>query len=52
MKGNTVTLAVDGSKLLEWEDPQPLEHGCAGVAVQRGSHCLYKDWKIRSCEEL
>lgn len=52
VKGNTVTLGVDGSKLLEWEDPQPLEHGCAGVAVQRGSHCLYKDWKIRSCEEL
>ena len=52
VKGNTVTLAVDGSKILEWEDPQPLEHGCAGVAVQKGSHCLYKDWKIRSCEEL
>ena len=22
------------------------------LAVQKGSHCLYKDWKIRSCEEL
>lgn len=45
-KGNTLSLAVEGKQLLSWEDPKPFAQGCAGVAVQQGSHCFYKEWRV------
>lgn len=50
--GAQVKLAIDGVVLLEWEDEEPLEQGCAGIAVQKGSHCLYRDWEVRSLESV
>ncbi len=47
VRGATVTLEVDGSPLLSWEDPNPITSGCAGIAVQHGSHCLYRDFEIK-----
>ena len=52
-QGGTLTLAIDGRKVLSYEDPDPLANGCAGLSVEKGSHCLYRDMAIagRSPEE-
>ena len=52
-QGGTLTLAIDGKKVLSYEDPDPLANGCAGLSVEKGSHCLYRDMAIagRSPEE-
>lgn len=46
VQGDQVVLSVNGEELLRWQDPQPIKQGCVGVAVQQGSHCLTRDWKI------
>lgn len=52
VEGSKVKLAANGETLLEWEDSEPLQHGCVGVAVQKGSHCLYRDWEVRSLDTV
>ncbi len=52
VEGSKVKLAVNGEALLEWEDSEPLQQGGVGVAVQKGSHCLYRDWEVRSLETV
>ena len=45
-RGGRLTLAIDGQGLLTYEDPEPLRTGCAGLSVEDGSHCLYRDLAI------
>ena len=45
-QGDKLTLAVDGRELLSFQDPEPLLSGCAGISVEGGSHCLYRDLAI------
>ena len=45
-RGGRLTLAIDGQELLSYEDPEPLRTGCAGLSVEDGSHCLYRDLAI------
>ena len=45
-QGGRLTLAIDGRELLAYEDPEPLRTGCAGLSVEDGSHCLYRDLAI------
>ena len=45
-RGGRLTLAIDGQELLSYEDPEPLLTGCAGLSVEDGSHCLYRDLAI------
>lgn len=46
VQGDRIVLTVDGTPLLEWEDSHPLAQGCVGIAVAKGSHCLYRDWQV------
>ena len=46
VQGDRIVLTVDGTPLLEWEDSHPLVQGCVGIAVAKGSHCLYRDWQV------
>lgn len=52
VQGDEITLSMDGNQLLKWKDQEPLKQGCAGIAVQKGSHCLYRDWEVRSLESV
>ena len=45
-RGGRLTLAINGREFLSYEDPEPLLTGCAGLSVEDGSHCLYRDLAI------
>ncbi len=48
-QGNRLTLLVNGKEVLSYTDEKdPFLVGCVGVSVEKGSHCLYRDFQIKA----
>ena len=49
--GSTISVSVNDKEYLNFIDPDlPLLTGCAGISVEKGSHCLYRDIAITERE--
>lgn len=49
--GSTISVSVNDKEYLKFTDSDlPLLTGCAGISVEKGSHCLYRDIAITGRE--
>ncbi len=49
--GLTISVSVNDKEYLNFTDSDlPLLNGCAGISVEKGSHCLYRDIAITGRE--
>lgn len=49
--GSIISVSVNDKEYLKFTDSDlPLLTGCAGISVEKGSHCLYRDIAITGRE--